>query len=186
MGISLITAPTAYPVTLDEVKAQCRVDGTADDTALNGYIAAATDYVEQYTGRAIMAQTWKLTLDAFSDSILLPKGPVQSISAVQYFNAEGVETTLLPEFYTLDASDPAWIVRNSGSAWPETLDAINAVSITYVAGYSQTPAAIKQAILLLVGDWFRSRENTALGSNQPSEMPHAVTALLANYRAFGF
>jgi hypothetical protein len=61
MSLRLITAPTDKPVTLDEAKAQCRQDtasmGTDEDAILNAYIAAATAYVERYTGRALMTQT---------------------------------------------------------------------------------------------------------------------------------
>lgn len=185
MGMTLITPAATFPVTLAEAKAQCRIDGGDEDALINGLIAAATDYVEQYTGRAIMAQTWKLTLDAFSDAIVLPKGPVQSVTSVQYYDTDGVERTATN--YTLDnSSDPAWIVRNAMYSWPTTQSAVNVVNITFVAGYSVVPPSLKHAILLLIGDWYRGRENTVLGNNQPAEMPHAVTALLSNHRSFTF
>lgn len=185
MGLTLVTPAASFPVTATEAKLHCRVDGASDDDLIDGLIAAATEYVEQYTGRSIMQQTWKLSLDAFSENILLPKGPVQSVSSLKYFDREGVEQTVSSSDYTLDnASDPAWIVRNADATWPDVLDSVNAVNVTYVAGYSVTPSPIKHAILLLIGDWYRGRENTALGTNQPAEMPHAVTALLANYRSF--
>ena len=185
MGLTLLTPAASYPVTRAESKLHCRVDGTADDGLIDGLIAAATDYVEQYTGRAIMGQTWKLSLDAFSESILLPKGPVQSVTSVQYFDTNGDIQTASASLYTFDAaSDPSWIVVNSDVSWPDTLDGVNAVNVTFVAGYSSVPAAIKKACLLLIGDWYRGRENTLIGTNQPMEMPHAVTALLCNYRAY--
>lgn len=185
MGLTLVTPAASYPVTLAEAKVHCRVDGTDENDLIEGLIAAATDYVGQYTGRSIMAQTWRLTLDAFSDSILLPNGPVQSVSSVQYYDADGDNQTAAAGIYTLDnASDPAWLVCNSEAAWPATMAGVNVVSITYEAGFVTVPASIKQAVLLLVGDWYRGRENTALSTNQPAEMPHAVTALLTNYRAF--
>lgn len=184
MGLTLVTAPTAYPVTLAEAKLHCRIDGTDEDAAINGFIAAATDYVEQYTGRSIMAQTWKLSQDAFEDSFRLPKGPVQSVSAITYYDASDALQTLPASNYTLDKeSDPAWIVRNSETTWPETATGVNVVQVTYVAGYLTVPASIKHAILLLVGDWYANRENTGSGM---VEAPHAVTALLANYRAYLF
>lgn len=186
MGLTLVTpAAATYPVTLAEAKSQCRVDSSDDDTYLETLIAAATDHVEQYTGRAIISQTWKLTLDAFSDSILLPKGPVQSVSSVTYYDTNGDEQTLSADDYTFDgSSDPQWIVRNSDASWPTTLDGINAVSVTFVAGYSTVPPSIRHAILLLISQWFDQRSGT---SDKPfSAVPHAVDALLANYRSFAF
>ena len=67
------------------------------------------------------------------------------------------------------------------NAWPETLDAINSVQITYAAGETTPPAPIKQAILLLIGQWFDERSAVA-GNLSP--MPNGVEALLANYRSF--
>jgi len=64
MGLSLVTGPSTYPVTADEAKLHCRIDGTDENTLVDDLIAAATDYVEQYTGRAIVSQTWKVTQDA--------------------------------------------------------------------------------------------------------------------------
>lgn len=175
MGLTLITPPTEYPVTRTEAKTHCRIDGSDEDALVDGLIAAASEYVEQYTGRSLLGQTWKLTLDEFSDSILLPRGPVQS-ATVKYYDASGVEQTASTDLYTLDAaSDPAWIVRNDSETWPGTLDAVNVVSVTFIAGYETVPVPIKQAILLLVAQWYDDRTGW---------QPHVVDALLANYRAF--
>jgi len=193
MSLRLITAPTDYPVTLDEAKAQTRVDGTADDAALNLYIAAATDYVEQYTGRAIMPQTWELVLDTFSDAIQLSKGPVTVISSVSYYDTDGVIQTVSSSNYAADlASDPQWLVRASDYTWPTVAYGINNVIIRFVAGYATVPPSIKHAILLLISQWFDERSSlsamarpAAAGGDIP-ELPHAVSALLTNYRSFAF
>ena len=180
MSLTLITAPAAYPVTTAEAKAHLRVDGSDEDTLIDGLIAAAADYVEQYTGRAIGTQTWELALDAFSDTILLPKGPVQSVTSVKYSDTAGVEQTVSADDYTLDASEPAWIVRNSDASWPATLTGINVVRVRYVTG--NVPAAIKHAVLLLIGDWYSARED--MGAR--STIPNGVQALLTNFRQFSF
>jgi uncharacterized phiE125 gp8 family phage protein len=185
MGLTLITAPLTYPVTLAEAKAQCRVDSDDENALLDGLIAAATDYVEQYTGRAIIAQTWRVTLDEFTTSLLLPKGPVQTVTHVRYFDSEGAEQTVLAGDYTLDnASDPAWVVINSDASWPETQSGVNMVKVTFVSGYPAVPAAIKQAILLLIGQWFDQRADVS--EKAMIAMPNAVEALLTNYRSFSF
>lgn len=188
MGLTLVTPPSSYPVTLAEAKLHLKVDGTDEDTLVQAYIAAATDYVEQITGRSIMPQTWRLTQDAFEDSFPLPKGPVQSVQSVQYYDENDTLQTVPASTYTVDLeSDPQWIVRNTEADWPVTAQGVNVVRVTYVAG-STVPAAIKQAVLLLVGDYYRNRENTTIGVGitQTPELPHGVKALLANYTRFGF
>lgn len=181
MGLTLITAPTTFPVTNLEAKAHCRVEDTSEDALIDGLIAAATDYVEQYTGKALMAQTWRATFDEFSDSILLPKNPVQSVTSVTYYDTLGVLQTLSSDNYTVDLeSDPAWIVINADATWPDLADGVNMVRIDFVAGYATVPASIKHAILLLVGQWFEHR--SAVADKAVSAVPNAVEALLTNYR----
>lgn len=181
MGLTLITPPAGYPVSLDEAKAQCRVEDDASDGLINSLIAAATEHVEIYTGRAIITQTWKLTLDAFTDSIMLAKGTVASVTYVKYYDVDGVEQTVSADDYTVDiSSDPQWIVVNSDASWPSTLDGINAVNITFVAGYSTIPPSFKHAILLLIGQWYDNRSDVT--ERQMISMPNAVEALLRGYR----
>jgi uncharacterized phiE125 gp8 family phage protein len=175
MGVSVVTPAASYPVTLAEAKQVCKVDGTARDSEITGMIAAATEYAEKYTGHSIVTQTLKLTLDEFSDSILLPRGPVQSVTNVKYYDTAGVEQTVSASDYTTDLiNDPAWVVRNATASWPTTLDAVNVVSVTYVAGYATIPEPIKWGILLWV---------SAVLDNQA--IPAAFEHLLTNYRSFG-
>jgi uncharacterized phiE125 gp8 family phage protein len=191
MSLRLITAPTELPVTLDEVKSYCRVDGTADDVTLNTQIAAATSYVEQYTGRAIMAQTWELVLDAFSDAIMIGKGPVQSVTSVKYYDNDNVLQTLSDTDYVLDnVSDPAWLVRPTDVTYPTVADGVNNVIVRFVAGYTTTPEPIRVAIMMIVAQWFDERSSTSsVRQSVTSEggvptLPNTVDALLANYRSF--
>lgn len=183
MGLTLVTAPATYPITTAEAKIQCRVDTSDEDAYFDVLIAAATDYVEKYLGRSVATQTWRLTLDEFSDAMRLPNGPVQSVSSVKYDDADGVEQTLSSDVYTADlTSDPQWVVRNSDQSWPTTSAAVNSVRIEYVAGYSSVPASIVQAIKLLISNWYMQRE--AVSDKEMREVPHAVTALLTNYRSY--
>jgi uncharacterized phiE125 gp8 family phage protein len=185
MALKLLTPPATYPVTLAEAKAQCRIDGNDDDTYLTALIAAATDYVQEYTGRSLVAQTWELHLDAFSCSIRLARGPVSSVSSVQYYDDDDVLQTIDIANYSVDlVSEPQWIVPVSGYSWPTPATGINNVLITFVAGYSTIPDAIRLAILLLIATWYDQRAGT---SDKPiTETPHAVAALLANYRLYAF
>lgn len=183
MGLSLVTGPSTYPVTADEAKLHCRIDGTDENTLVDDLIAAATDYVEQYTGRAIVSQTWKVTQDAFSDAIMLPKGNIQSVTHVKYYDTAGDLQTVSSDDYTLDdANDPAWVVINSDKSWPDTMTGVNVVQVTYVAGYATVPTSVKRAILLLINQWYENR--SAATEVNMSAMPNAVEALLANYRSY--
>lgn len=184
MGITVVTPPSAWPVSLDEAKDHCKIDGSAEDGYVTGLIGAATAHTEKVLGKSLMEQTLRLTLDGFNDAIRLPRGPVRSVVSIKYFDAAFSEQTLSPSIYTVDtASNPQWIVRNSDVSWPQTANAINTVNIDYVAGFNPLPDDIRHAILLLIGMWHRGRDEAAL--------PHmdggpAYYALLTNHRSYGF
>ncbi len=187
MGLQLVTAPTADPVTIEEAKAQCRVLHPDEDMLLAGLIAAATRHVEKVLDLSLMARTWRLTLDAFSPTIELPRGPVTSVTAVNYVDRGGLTQQVPTEKYTTDLASPAqWIVLNSGGEWPATIGGVNAVSIDYVAGFTSLPSTyddLKHAILLLIGHWYANREAVNVG-NITSEVPLAVASLIQPYQRF--
>ena len=59
---TLVVRPNAEPVTVDEVKADARVDGNALDESIQGYIGAARALAEQETGRRLCTQTVRYEL----------------------------------------------------------------------------------------------------------------------------
>lgn len=63
MSLSVITGPTAEPVTLADLKTFLRIDNTSEDQALVADIAAARDWIEARTGMRMMTQTWRWTVD---------------------------------------------------------------------------------------------------------------------------
>lgn len=181
MGLSIITPPTVWPVTLEEAKAQVRVRHDDEDAYLTSLIKAATRYVERTLSLSIAAQTWKLTLDSFSDYIELPRGPVTAVTGIEYVDEAGETQTASEALYTTDlSSSRQWIVRNSDATWPDVIDGVNAVSITYAAGMDLAPDDLKHAILLLIGHFYANRE--AATDKPVVEVPLAVDALLQTYR----
>ena len=185
MGYTLVTPPASYPVTLAEAKANCRVDGPDEDTFLNGLIAAATAHIEERTGRSIVERVYDVTFDAFADEMLIPVGPVLSCWC-RYLDTSDVTQTLSGTVYQVDLTrEPHRIYRAPDASWPGTSDRKNAVTVTVTVGYDAVPAALKQAILLLIGTWYSNRENEVIGQTV-AELPIAVSELLANHTYNGF
>lgn len=184
MGLKRTVEPVVTPVSLGEAKAHCRITHSDEDALITDLIGAAVSMVEDYCGRSIMAQTWQLTLDGFAERIILPRGPVSAISGFTYLDADGASTTVPATIYAEDLdADPQAIVREPRQSWPSPGDYVNPVTITYTAGYSTVPAAIKQAILMLVASWYQNR-STLLSGSSVAEMPLGTMALLQNHRAF--
>jgi uncharacterized phiE125 gp8 family phage protein len=181
------------PVSLAEAKAHLREDSTAADTTISALIVAARQYVEEHTGRALLTQTWSLVLDCFptggDQTIRLPRPPLVSVVSIVYVAGDGTSTTWGSANYRVDgSSEPARITLAYDATWPTARDVSNAVTITYQAGYgaaAAVPDAIKQAMYLLIGHWYTSREAEVVGT-VVGRLGFAVDALLAPYRVYGF
>jgi uncharacterized phiE125 gp8 family phage protein len=113
-----------------------------------------------------------------------PLGNLISVTSVEYADPEsGVMTTWSSVNYDVDTQDiNGWI--KPVDDWPTHMETMNAVKVTFVAGYgaaSAVPAALKSAILLLVGHWYTNREAVMVGESV-AELPLAVSALVAPFR----
>ena len=186
MSLKLITPPTTFPVTEDECKAQSKITTTADDTLLTSYIAVATAHVETVIGRSIMPQTWQQHLDGFQDTMLLPKGPVQSVSFVKYYDEDSVLQTLDPAVYAVDNvadNGPHWLLLKADQAWPATACGANVVFMEYDTGFTTVPLEIKQAIILLVEHYYDNRMPVLVGSGA-FQLEFTIDALLANHKSY--
>lgn len=185
MTIVITTPATVFPVTLAEAKDHCRVDGTAEDTKIDAYIAAATGHVESYCGRSFTEQGLTLYQDAFAPEMLLLRGPVGAVSAVTYYDADNVLQTLDGAVYDTDLySNPATVSLATGQSWPTTYARKNAVQIAYTTSVARVPDAVNLAIKLLVQQWLD--HPSAAGEKNTYSIPNGIDALLANHRSFAF
>ena len=170
------------------VKAHLRVDHGDDDDLITLLIEAATSHLDGWSGvlgRALVTQTWSQTFDQFQDRMRLPM-PATGVAAVICVDVAGAAVTLSNTTYDLHTDQLGSFVELSpGSAWPDTREQTGAVAITFTCGEpgSFVPAAIKAAILLMVGDLYASREATIVGTIV-AENP-TVAALIAPYRRVG-
>ena len=168
MALKLITTASALAVSLVEAKAHLRVDVADDDALITAYITAATEMAEQATGRAIMPQTWQLTLDAFPSALALTRTPVASITSITYADAAGTVQTLSSSLYSLDNlydHGQAYVVPTYATVWPTTRDQINAVTCTFLAGYANAaavPESLKSWVKLMVGAMYENRASEVL------------------------
>lgn len=162
MTYKIITPPSQEPVTLDEAKAHCQIDGSEFDSQFPGWISAARESAEAETARALCTQTRELVLDAFPESFVLRGAPIQSVVSLKYLDTAGAEQTLDPQDYLLDKdNEPGYVVPAVGKAWPTTYPTINAVRLRYVCGYAsaaEVPAAIKHWMKLVIGEFKAQKE----------------------------
>ena len=163
----LVTPASALAVSLEDAKLHLRVDDATDDDLITALIVAATEMAEQKTSRAIMPQTFDLSLDAFPDAIELTRTPVTSVTSITYIDVDGATKTLSSSVYALNTAsdyDFASIAPAYGQVWPATRAQENAVVVRYVAGYTAAPESIKAWIKLAVGTLYANRESEVTGN----------------------
>lgn len=182
MKRKLKIAPTTMAITLAEAKAQCIVEHSDDDALLEGLIKSAQDYAEQYLGFAITEQTHTYSFDNFPVALSIKCPNITSV-VITYDDEDNVEQTLNSNKYWIDdIVHPASITARE--TWPETYDKPNAVRVDITSGESNldyVPAAIKQAILLLIAHGYANREAEIIGSIT-SNLKLGVEQFLDAYR----
>lgn len=184
MSKTLIIPPAQEPVSLEEAKAQLRVDGLDDDAYIVNLIKAARQHTENVTWRALITQTWDVYFDRFSSEIEIPLGQLQSVVSISYVDTDGITQTVDSSIYDVDTdSDPGKISLSHGQSWPMIRPQRNAVTIRFVAGYgnqSSVPFTIKQAILFLVGHFYENRESSSMMTVK--EVPLSFQSLIDCYQ----
>ena len=190
----LITAPASELITTTNAKLHLKVSGSSEDTYIDSLVEVATKMVEEYTGRALITQTWEQYFDdlpQYQDYVELHKGPVQSITSFKYF-LNDTESTFNSAKYNLD--DAAIFPRvylDDDETWPNLDVRRNAVTIRFVAGYgdaaTDVPEPLIQAVRMLIGYLYQNREDRIGRSPfKTAALPQAVSYLCQPYRLWRF
>ena len=199
MHLTLTTAAAALALDWTaEVRGHLRLD-TEDERARveSVLIPAATEMAQAETERQLIDATWTLYLDAFppdGEKLMLPKPPLDSVTSIKYYDPAGVlqTWTALGAYTVVTPSGPqaerGYVAPVYGVPYPWTQSIPDAVAIAFVAGYGLTyadvPAAIRAAMLLLVGEQFERREEAVIGASV-SAVSLPASRLLWPFRVWG-
>jgi uncharacterized phiE125 gp8 family phage protein len=177
--------PAVELLSLEEVKQHLKVVTDEEDALITGYVAAAIGHLDGedgWLGRSITRQTHTLRLSCLSRSrIRLPYPPVVSVTSVTHHDGSEAFATVDPASYELVGRH---LQPKFGQSWPIVSPASGAVLITYAAGYTVLPPALRAALLLMIGDLYAARETFVLGSAAAVPMSTTVEALLSPLRVF--
>jgi len=188
------TGPAVEPVSVAEAKAHLRVDTSDDDTYIGTLITAGREWCEQYLDRTLVNTQWVMRFDSFppdgTHDIELPRPPMATAGtttavSLTFTYENGTTATYSTASYRVDRnSTPGAVKTLYGQTWPPHLMDDNAVSVTWWAGYgaagSSVPAAIRHAILMIVGILYEKR--AAAESGSLNEVPFGVKSLLDSQR----
>ncbi len=192
MNVAVVEPPTRF-IHWEEVKAALRLSSDHDFELGERLVDAAVAWLDGpagWLGRCLGQQTLELTDWGFGNNAL-PYGPVVSIESITYRTGSGSMQELPGDKYRLLRTG-GLAALPAGTAWPSLAYDPEAVSIRYVAGYPDAeggrrtvPEAIVQAVLLIVGHWYRNREDVVTGTIA-TQLPMAAEALLSPYRLWRF
>lgn len=190
MQTKIKTAPTVEPVSIDEAKRHCVIDldDTDHDDYINGLITMAREWVESYTWRKLITQTWYAYLDDWpsKDWIELPFGELQSVTSVKYYDTDNTEYTWSTTEYIVGTEyQHGRITLADGYTWPnENLYPSAPIVVEFVCGYGDTaasvPASIKHALKMMIAETFENREMSIAGVSY--QTMDTVYNLLSDYR----
>lgn len=186
MGYIVTSGPATEPLTLAEAKLHLRVETTEDDTLITSIIKAARVAIENYLDQKLVTQTVAEYFDTFplSGALGLSFWPVASITSITYTDTDGATQTWAGANYDVDlygqfGRGPARIYPAYLQNFPLTREEMNAVAITYVAGYgaaADVPDLIKAAMRLLIAEMYENRT----GDPNAKQMQLPVWKMLLN------
>lgn len=189
-GLSLVTAPTIEPLEPADVRRQVRLSQGNEyhDPEFLRLITAARLWVERYTNRALINQTWDYKFSYWPcglEPILIPKAPLSSVTSVKAYDTSNVEQTIATTVYkVLTSREPGEIRLKNAQSWPSLYGEPDVITVRFVAGYGSTAASVpmplKQAMLLLISHWFENTSAVLVGSIS-KELEFSLQALLESY-----
>jgi len=184
------TAPTEWPVDVDECKAHMRLPSnlTSQDGMIQVLIETATGWAEDYSGRQFMNATWEATWNHFPAFLNLPQPPFSSLTTFTYVDTTGTTTSVSSSIYQIVSDkNRAHIQEAYDQSWPSARPQSEAIKVTWVAGYGAVgravPAKFRQAILILVSTLYEQPDLVVTGMTA-GEVPFSAKQLLGTDRIY--
>lgn len=148
-------------VSLAIVRAHLGITSTATDERLREHLLLASEMCESYTRRTYRQTTVTELHDGGTDTILLRRSPVQSVTSVTVSG-----TLIAATDWTADLTG-CLIRRNTSSGSAYWVGGNQNVSVVYVAGATSVPWKVRQACLELVRHlWDSQRGGYSLPKQQ--------------------
>jgi uncharacterized phiE125 gp8 family phage protein len=165
VGLELVTAPAVEPLTVSEAKTRLGLGSEVSDALISSLISVARQTIDGrdgWLGRALIRQTWKYTIDNFSNysekiaprTFEIPLSPLISIDSIGYRDVNGTLQVIAPEQYRLITGSPARLIAFFNVFWPSYYYRFGSFEIQFTAGYgtqgTDVPEPIRQAMCLMI------------------------------------
>jgi uncharacterized phiE125 gp8 family phage protein len=174
MRTIITVAPTVEPVSLNEAKAQLRIEVgfTEDDDYISALISAARDRCESFCNQFFAAQSVSILYDGSIPTIVCLPYPNLTVTSVTYTDSDNVQQTVNPSEYIIDSINQTITFSSSYDAINYQVNADTAAPVQIVG--------VQHAIKLILTDLYELRTETVVGVSIAGNP--AVSALLYPYR----
>lgn len=174
-------------IDIDRVKRHLKIDWDDDDDDIKKLVDVAIAAMENFTWRTLKLRERTVTYDTWPPLLFqIPYPPLVSITSITYTLEDGTVKTLDPSEYLVSIATQPGRVKIL-NAWPNViLQAIDAVTIIYQAGYVTLPDPLVQSALIRIAHYWENRQAVYAGVHSAEEVPLAVRALETPYRIFGW
>lgn len=167
LDVSTVTDVVTEPVVLQDVKDFLRVDFADDNALITALITAARQLLEKQLNITIASKVLKVTFSCDGCyEYRIPYGPIEEIETVEFNYEFGETISITSDNYKIIGTDFKLFKGQQGY-----------YTITYKAGYSIAPEAIKQGILKQIAWMYENRGDDAIGG----QVNRDVVIMLSGY-----
>lgn len=150
-----MTYPQSEPTTLALVKKHLAVDHDDENDLILEQMRSAREMCEVYTGRVFGVRSFLLRLSCWphDGKVAFPVDSVSAVTSVKYRDADNVlQTVPTTDYRTWLTHSPPSLFLVTGFSYPTLeLNDPAGIEIEYVAGETEIPARLGEAIRLIVG-----------------------------------
>lgn len=150
MEVKVITDVTTEPVSLAEIKATVRIDqdDTGQDVLLMLICKGARERLEKELNLSFATKTLMWQYDGYASEI--PYGPVQSVTTL----TKSTDEVAITDYHLSGLDFKSIDIKGVGDCYifyPVGYGGLAyAYNLTYVAGYTELPSALKQSLLMQI------------------------------------
>lgn len=181
--------PLPLAVSIEEFARAAHVDGADDNDLIESYLRAAQEVVEVASRRPLTARGVEIEFDLAEargfQRWWFPIAPVSAVTSVTAVQPLVAETAIALDQVSVQRGhdEPQLWLTDAALAIADPCRA-QSVSVQATVGYvdGQQPPALKQAIILIVKEWFDT--GMALGEVSEDSLSFNVKALLKQQRYY--
>lgn len=149
-------------VDLAEAKLYMKVTHTKEDSVILNLVERVINDMEGYMYASLQSSTYKLLTECWWDGCIpITRGPVATISSVQYYDETNTLQTLAPSSYFLAEGVPDYLTRAYNVTWPTRYRRQDAVQVTYTTAPA-VESKVKTRVLQAVAYLYENRSSLGL------------------------